>query len=93
LDSGEIVFGASQILWSADEVLAGNTARLDGRPASVLFFANAGVDGILFGHPISDTGDVEGGVIAWYPIEDEQRTVAQSFNGWIEGWLGGTIAV
>ncbi len=50
----------------------------------LLFFANAGVDGILFALPISAGSRMVGRrVFAWYPIEDGRPCVAESLEDYL----------
>lgn len=50
----------------------------------LLFFANAGVDGILFALPISAGSRTAGRrVFAWYPIEDSRPCVADSLEDYL----------
>jgi hypothetical protein len=49
-----------------------------------LYFADAGVDGILFALVIGDSHDP--GVHAYYPLEQEWRRISPSLQGHLEGW-------
>jgi SMI1/KNR4 family protein SUKH-1 len=60
----------------------------------LLFFANAGVDGILFAFPIPAGQALVGRrVFAWYPIEDSRRCVAASLEEYLRRWLSGGLSV
>jgi hypothetical protein len=97
LDSGEIVPRASPLVWSLVEIVERN--RSPEPPLAgpwrgrVLFFGDAGVDGILFGNPFEDDGALAGRVVAYNPLEQRIEVVAISFREWLLGWLGGRIAV
>lgn len=58
-----------------------------------LFFASAGVDGILFGFPRGSPGGCLESVVSWNPLGDTIPTAAESLDRWIAGWLNGSIAV
>ena len=95
LDCGELISGASPLIWSLNEILAENgavSAAGAGR-ARVLCFANAGADGILFGHPLDPTGVVLDEVVAWHPIEGRLPYVAPSFRAFLDGWLRGSLSI
>ncbi len=55
-----------------------------------LFFADAGSDGILFGHPVEGK-DATASVSMWIPIGDEVTSIAPSLETFLDGWLRGTI--
>ena len=78
-----------KVIWSVEEIEQENLAvRSDPKRAdsymtfeSLLFFAGAGVDGILFAFPITATRRVvEHNIIAWYPIEDSRPVLASSLE-------------
>ena len=57
----------------------------------LLFFADAGVDGILFAFgPIEGTIKRED-VYLWNPCDDGRPWKAPSLRKYVEGWLGGTL--
>ena len=61
---------------------------------NLLFFANAGVDGILFALPIPAGQTLAGKrVFAWYPIEDSRPCVAFSLEDYIRRWLTGALSI
>lgn len=95
LDSGEVIPSASPLVWSVEEITQHHgPERLDPeQPAQVLFFANAGVDGILFGHPIRASSQVGSEVVVWHPILGELEVAAPSFRAWIEAWIIGNLSV
>jgi len=95
LTSGELEPNAIDLVWSAAEIqrhLETNDAILP-RPADVLFFAGAGADGILFGHPIRGDAGIGPDVVSWDPLEEGVMAKAPSFRAWVEGWLNGTLTV
>jgi hypothetical protein len=61
---------------------------------NMLFFANAGVDGILFALPIP-AGQTQTGwrVFAWYPIEDSRPCIAASLEDYLRRWLTGVLRI
>ena len=68
--------------------------RESGTFESLLFFAGAGVDGILFAFPVTATGIVrEDNVIAWYPVENVQPVVAFSLKDYLTRWMTGSMPV
>ena len=95
LDSGEVIPDASPLVWSLDEIVRNHGPQRPDpdQPAQVLFFANAGVDGILFGHPIRSSSQVGSDVVVWHPIHDELDVAAPSFRAWIEAFLTGTLGL
>jgi hypothetical protein len=95
LDSGELIPAASPLVWSLNGILDENraVAFTDAGRARVLYFANAGVDGILFGHPLDATGSALDVIVAWYPIEDRLQEVASSFGSFLDRWLRGTLKI
>ena len=61
---------------------------------NLLFFANAGVDGILFALPIPAEQTQTGArVFAWYPIEDSRPCVASSLEDYLRRWLTGALGI
>jgi hypothetical protein len=90
------------LIWSTDEIVTWNVALrtesgyletympLD----ALLFFADAGVDGIKFGY-----GLVQGAVkmtkriYAWHPIGDDREWKADGVEDYLERWLTGKLTV
>ena len=95
LDSGEIIPDASPLVWSLDEIVRNHGPQRPDpdQPAQVLFFANAGLDGVLFGHPIRSSSLVGSDVVVWHPILGELDVAAPSFRAWLEAWLTGALGV
>jgi hypothetical protein len=90
------------IVWNVGELIRRNQSmREDENLAasymtfeSLLFFADAGVDGILFAFPISATRIVqEQNIIAWYPIEDSRPVLAYGLQDYLKRWLTGNLHV
>lgn len=95
LSSGDLVQEASPLVWSVAEILSENRdfpSRGYHGAERVLFFANAGVDGVLFGHALEDTG-LRDEVVVWHPIERQIEAFAPSFSRYLEGWLNGELSV
>jgi hypothetical protein len=93
LDSGDVVPEASPLVWSIAEIVRENTAApIEHERGGALFFANAGVDGVLFGHRLTGQRITED-VVVWQPIDGDMTTCAASFGDWLRGWLGGEINV
>jgi hypothetical protein len=82
------------LLWSVERIISDNLAfrresaqgLYEGPFQDLLVFSNAGTDGILFAHPVTQ-GQVRSEVVAWYPPEVELRQIASSLKEFLEGWL------
>jgi hypothetical protein len=59
----------------------------------LVFFSDAGVDGILFGFSVMKGRVCAPGVVVWHPIEDELKKLAPSLEDFLSGWLKGTISI
>lgn len=59
---------------------------------SLVFFADAGADGILFGFPVV-AGTCAPCVMVWHPIDDDLDPVATSLEEFVDRWLTDGIAV
>jgi len=89
------------LIWSVTEILQANAsyrsrqsgAFLDRNFHKLLFFTGAGVDGILFAHPVDTSAVAADQVLAWHPIEDNLTGTAPSIEGFVRGWLSGQISV
>ncbi len=88
------------LVWTLEEILRANLAlRTEEFRAKsfmpldhLLFFANAGVDGIHLAFPIAASGDVKNkDIIAWYPIEDSRPVVAYSLKNYVQSWISGKL--
>jgi len=94
LDDGVVIHRASPLVWPLDRIVAEHEDPPDdGRPAHVLVLANAGVDGVLFGHPIDALGQPGVDVVVWHPIEDVVTPFAASLRLYLEGWLTGRLTI
>lgn len=102
--NGVLVCFGQHFIWNSDELLQYNQPPWitpdywrDGRSGQdtqhLLFFGDAGVDGIQFGFPITTDGAVIEHVFAWYPIGRRQVRKASSLKDYVEGWLSGTLTV
>ncbi len=100
IDSGEW-FEEHWLIWTLAEVVERNfwfrgesakeTYKRDFR--KVVFFADAGTDGILFGFPVMETQACAPNIVVWYPIDDELKDIASSLEDFIRKWLTSTIWV
>ena len=90
-------FESMWLLWQIEEVMEQNRSyRAAGAYErdfhDLVFFAGAGTDGVLFAFPVVD-GVSESRVVVWHPILDELDHLAPSLEGFLRGWLTGTISV
>jgi cell wall assembly regulator SMI1 len=100
IDVGEW-FASMWLLWTAAEIVERNlwyraatengTYERDFR--SLVFFADAGSDGILFGFPVMEARVCSPRVMVWHPIMDELDGLAPSLEDFLKGWLTSTISV
>lgn len=81
-------------LWSSEDILTQN--REIREEANILppsnnpsirplYFADAGVDGILFALLVDQSGDEDPAVYAWYPIEQEWQRISPSLADHLRG--------
>jgi hypothetical protein len=99
IDGGDW-FESMWLLWMTEEVVeqnryyrAASEEKTYERDFSTLvFFAGAGTDGILFAFPVED-GVCAPRVAVWYPIIDELDELSPSLEDFLRGWLTGTISV
>lgn len=99
--NGILVTFGQHFIWSTDEIVHTNRRmREDSQHREnwmpfdrLLFFGDAGVDGILFAFPIIDGRIDRDQVYAWYPIEDTRELKAPSLRDYVEGWLSGRLTV
>jgi hypothetical protein len=93
-------FVPGSLLWTIEDIVEVNRAyraeteegKHDREFRSVVFFAPAEVDGVLFAFPVED-GVCVPRVVVWHPIMDELDEVAPSLEDFLRGWLTGTITV
>jgi SMI1-KNR4 cell-wall len=89
----------TRLIWDLEEIVTRNMDyRLNPEYVGtympfepLLFFADAGSDGILFAF-LSDP-IVSANIFVWYPIEDTRSWFAKNLDTWIHGWIGGTLHV
>jgi hypothetical protein len=104
LETNGVYSGASylNIIWNTDEIIHRNISMRNNTDMaelymtfeSLLFFADAGVDGILFAYPISASGIVQHqNIIAWYPMEDSRSVLAFGLKDYLKRWLNGGLSV
>lgn len=99
IDGGEW-FESMWLLWAVGDLVERNCfyraeteeGRLTRDFRSLVFFAGAGTDGILFAFPAA-AGVCEDRVVVWHPILDGLDEVAPSLEEFLRGWLTGTILV
>ena len=59
----------------------------------LLFFADAGSDGILFGYSVTSGTPNQDSIYVWYPIENIVNLLVPSLEVFIEEWIGGKLAI
>mgnify|MGYP001382772450 FL=1 len=99
IDGGDW-FESMWLLWKVEEIVEQNryyrAAGVEGTYerdfASLVFFAGAGTDGILFAFPVED-GNCALRVMVWHPIMDELDELASCLEDFLRGWLTSTISV
>ena len=94
LNSGEVLPHVTRLVWSVAEITRNREPQpLVPQPPHILFFADAGVDGILFGHPIYSPSSVGPDVVWWDPLDHRLVPAAPSFRAWLQAWLPGALTV
>jgi SUKH superfamily protein len=99
--NGVLVTFGQHLIWSTDEIARTNLEmRNDAQYRDnympfdhLLFFGDAGVDGIRFGFALIGGRIKKDWVYAWYPIEDERVLKTCSLRAYVEGWLTGKLNV
>jgi SMI1/KNR4 family protein SUKH-1 len=102
--NGIFVEFGQHLIWNTDELVMYNQPpwvllvnALDWHDfpdkQRLLFFGDAGVDGIRFGFPVTSENHVSEQVFAWYPIGKEQIHKASSLRDYVEGWLTTRLTV
>jgi hypothetical protein len=99
IDEGEWM-NCESLVWSIERIVELNRSyraetekgKCKREFRSLVFFAGAGVDGILFAFPVED-GVCAPLVVVWHPILDELDDAAPSLEDFLRGWVTGTIAV
>lgn len=81
------------VVWSTVKIVRLNLLMREREEslASLLFFADAGADGILFGFSMPEEADSP--VVVWYPYENCHKVVASSLENFLQGWLTGKFGV
>ena len=95
LSSGALVEKASPLVWPLSEIVLANQGfrvHPEQGPGGVLCFANAGFDGILFGHQLEGASP-RSEVVAWYPYDGRIEAFAPSFARYLVGWLAGDLSI
>jgi hypothetical protein len=98
---GVLVVYGQHLIWSIAEIVRRNlemrTAPLYQEECMpfghLLFFGDAGVDGILFAFGIIQGAVKRQDVYAWYPIGDGREWKSPSLRTYIEWWLSGKLKV
>jgi len=99
IDGGDW-FDSMKLFWNIEEIVEQNRYfRLASEEGtykrdfnSLVFFAGAGTDGILFAFPAED-GTCAPRVAVWHPIMDELDDLAPSLEDFLRGWLTNTISI
>jgi hypothetical protein len=99
IDGGDW-FKSMWLFWNIDEIVKQNRysrAATEKRTferdfTTLVFFAGAGTDGILFAFPVED-GFCSPRVMVWHPIMNELEEIAPSLEDFLRGWLTNTISV
>jgi hypothetical protein len=65
----------------------------DADTSDLVFFADAGVDGILFGFPPAGADSCDTKVVVWHPLRGTVSDLADSLEDFVAGWLTGRITV
>lgn len=89
------------LIWPLENILNENLSlRTEANKAiyeqpfdELLFFANAGADGILFAYKISAKEVAGPEIYVWHPIEDALTQMAPSLEAFIEQWISGKMLV
>jgi hypothetical protein len=99
--NGALVTFGTHLIWSTDELVRRNVQmRTDPEYQGhympfdhLLFFADAGVDGILFAFGLIQGTIQREDVYLWNPYDDGRPWKAPSLMTYIEWWLGGRLKV
>lgn len=94
-------FGNMWLIWPAERIVEETledrsedvVAPSDADTSELVFFAGAGVDGILFGFPPAGADSCDTKVVAWHPLRGTVSDLADSLEDFVEGWLTGRITV
>jgi SUKH superfamily protein len=99
--NGALVIFGTRLAWSTDEIVRRNLQmRTDPGYQErympfdhLLFFADAGVDGIQFAFGLIQGAIQRDDVYLWNPYDDGRPWVAPSLKTYIEWWLSGKLKV
>jgi cell wall assembly regulator SMI1 len=94
-------FANMWLIWPTERIVAESLedrseyvlVASDADTSDLVFFADAGADGILFAFPpaSANTGDTK--VVAWHPLRGTVSDLADSLEDFIARWLTGRISV
>jgi hypothetical protein len=95
-----VVFG-THLIWTTDEIVQRNLEMRQTQSYQeiympfehLLFFADAGVDGIQFAFGIIQGQIKREHVYSWNPIDDSREWQAPSLKTYIEWWLSGKLKI
>lgn len=99
IDGGDW-FESMWLLWKIEEVIEQNAyyraaskmGTCERDFSGLVFFADAGTDGVLFAFPVVE-GVCDSRVVVWRPIMDVLDDLAPSLQEFLRGWLTGTITI
>jgi hypothetical protein len=95
LDGGDW-FESMWLLWNVDEIVRenrrGRGKRAPAELSRLVFFATAGADGVQFAFPVED-GTCASRIMVWHPLGAELDEFAPSLDGFLRGWLDGTLVI
>ena len=90
------------IIWDSDQIARRNNEMRQNKKfakiymtfQSLLFFADAGVDGIMFAFQVTASGTVQdGNIVVWDGIEDSRPVLAYSLEDYLTRWLDGRLKI
>jgi hypothetical protein len=89
------------LIWPTEEIAKGNKSlRTEPMKTTyqrsfdeLLFFANAGVDGILFAFMVCPDKVHDPKIYVWHPIDNEVTEIASSLRAFVEQWIDGEITI
>ena len=88
------------LFWPVDQLVKENESHRTiaaehhmGPANAVLFFADAGADGISFGFPVKENGKCRPRVVVWHPIGDTVTEVAPTLEDFFRRWGNGELRV
>lgn len=100
LDGGDW-FASGWLLYSVEQMIKRNqfcrrTFNDESNQCDIsqlVFFADAGCDGIMFGFPVLKGGECDSRVVVWHPLRDTVTELAPTLREFLYGWLTGVITV